>query len=173
MAVKTKKVDVSLMEVEYWNTDKVIPYERNPRKNDAAVGAVAESIRQFGFVNPILIDKEGVVIAGHTRLKAAQELNLGRVPVIVNKDLTEEQVRAYRIIDNSSAQIAGWDVELLEIEISDLPDFDFETFGLGVEVPELFEHDIDGFFTEHKDPVKDNPAQTHVTCPKCGEVFEI
>ena len=90
------------MKIENWDIGRVTPYERNPRRNDDAVEAVAASIREFGFRQPIVVDAEGVVIAGHTRLKAAQHLGLAKVPVHVAKDLTPEQVRALRIADNKT-----------------------------------------------------------------------
>ena len=98
----------------------VIPYEKNPRKNDQAVGAVAESIRQFGFRQPIVVDAQGVIIAGHTRLKAAQLLGLPKVPVHVAKELTPEQVRALRIADNKLHELAQWDVGILASELEGL-----------------------------------------------------
>ena len=88
-------------------------YEKNPRKNDNAVGPVAESIKEFGFKVPIIIDKDNVIVAGHTRLKAAKRLKLKTVPCIVADDLPPEQIKAFRVADNSSAQIAEWDLSLL------------------------------------------------------------
>ena len=105
-------------------------YERNPRKNDAAVEAVAKSIQDFGFKQPIVIDAEGVIVAGHTRVKAAKKLKLKTVPCVLADDLTEEQIKAYRIADNSTAGIAEWDIEMLLAEVAELPDWDFAEFGL-------------------------------------------
>ncbi len=112
------------------STDKLIPYENNPRNNDAAVEYVANSIREFGFKVPIIIDKNNVVVTGHTRLKAAQRLGLGRVPCIRADDLTEEQVKAFRIADNSVAAVAEWDIGKLNIELEGLPDFKLDDFAL-------------------------------------------
>ncbi len=89
--------------------DEIRPYEKNPRKNDAAVDGVAASIREFGFKVPIIIDAAGTIIAGHTRYKAAQKLGLESVPCIQADDLSPEQVRAYRLADNKVAEAAGWD----------------------------------------------------------------
>ena len=100
--------------------DDITPYEKNPRQNDGAVEAVAASIREFGFRQPIVIDAEGVIICGHTRFKAAQKLGLAKVPVHVATDLTPEQIRAYRIADNKTGELASWDMELLPIEIAEL-----------------------------------------------------
>ena len=108
-------------------------YANNPRKNEAAVEAVAESIREFGFRTPILIDRDNVIIAGHTRLKAAKRLKLEMVPCIRIEDLTPEQIRGLRIADNSSAALSDWNVEKLINELRDLS-FDFELLGL----PEKF-----------------------------------
>lgn len=91
-------------------------YENNPRNNDGAVEAVAESIREFGFKVPIVIDTNGVVVAGHTRLLAARQLGLSAVPCIVADDLTDEQIRAFRLADNKTAELAGWDFAKLELE---------------------------------------------------------
>ena len=99
--------------VEYRRLEDIIPYDRNPRINDEAVKFVVNSIRDFGFRNPSLVDKDGVIIAGHTRLKAARRLKLKEAPVIVCDDLTPDQVRALRIADNATAEIALWDPGML------------------------------------------------------------
>ncbi|QDU33036.1 Modification methylase DpnIIB [Poriferisphaera corsica] len=121
-----------VMKIELRRLDEVVPYERNPRLNDMAVGAVAESLRAFGFRQPIVVDADGVIVAGHTRWKAAQKLGLVKVPVHVATDLTDSQIRAYRIADNKSGELAEWDMEILPIELTELNgDFDFESFGFG------------------------------------------
>ena len=94
------------MKIEQWELAEIKPYPGNPRQNDAAVDAVAESIRQFGFRQPIVVDTEGVIICGHTRYKAALKLGLEKVPVHVAKDLTPAQIKAYRIADNQTANLA-------------------------------------------------------------------
>lgn len=109
------------------------PYPNNPRKNDKAVDAVAASIREFGFKVPIIADKDGVIIAGHTRLKAAEKLGLETVPVIVASDLTEEQAKALRLADNKSAEIAEWDEEALLQELKEITGFDMAVFGFELE----------------------------------------
>ncbi|MCB9926414.1 MAG: ParB N-terminal domain-containing protein [Planctomycetaceae bacterium] len=121
------------MKVELWPIAKVKPYENNPRINDGAVDAVATSIREFGFRQPIVVDSDGVIICGHTRYKAAQKLGLEKVPVHVAKDLTPEQIKAYRIADNKSAELADWNYDLLPIELSQLGDagFDLDLLGFG------------------------------------------
>ena len=93
------------------------PYECNPRRNDNAVDAVAESIKEFGFKVPIVVDADGVIVAGHTRYKAAKKLKLKTVPCIVTDDLTPEQVKAFRLADNKVGELAEWDSELLDLEL--------------------------------------------------------
>ena len=104
-------------------------YENNPRHNEKAVDAVAASIREFGWKNPIVIDKNNVIAAGHTRLLAAKKLGLKTVPCIVADDLTEEQIRAFRLADNKTAELAEWDEELLAEELKLLENIDMEQFG--------------------------------------------
>jgi DNA modification methylase len=125
------------MKVELWKLDRIRPYDRNPRQNDKAVDAVAESIRQFGFRQPIVVDAEGVIICGHTRWKAAQRLGLEKVPVHVATDLSPEQIRAYRIADNKVADLAEWDLDLLPIELAELKGMDFDLGLLGFSQDEL------------------------------------
>lgn len=105
------------------------PYEKNPRRNDDAVEAVANSIKEFGMKQPIVVDKDGVIIVGHTRYKALKKLGIKETDVVVADDLTEEQAKAYRIADNSTGELATWDYDLLMPEIADL-DFDMSEFGL-------------------------------------------
>lgn len=105
-------------------TTDLIPYEKNPRKNDNAVESVANSIRDFGFKVPIVIDGKGVVIAGHTRLKAAESLGLETVPCVVADDLTDEQVMAFRLADNKVSELSTWDITLLEEELEEIKGFE-------------------------------------------------
>lgn len=105
------------------------PYENNPRKNDDAVKYVAESIKEFGFKVPIVIDKNNVIVAGHTRYKAAKKLKMSEVPCIIADDLTEEQIKAFRLADNKVAEKAEWDFDLLNTELDDIIDLDMELFG--------------------------------------------
>ena len=108
------------MEVKLFRLEEIRPYEKNPRRNDGAIEAVAKSIEQFGFKVPIVIDGDNVIVAGHTRYKAAQKLHLEFVPCIVASDLTSEQVRAFRLIDNKTAEFATWDIEKLSEELNSL-----------------------------------------------------
>ena len=123
------------MEIVMMNIDEIIPYENNPRKNDDAVEAVANSIKNFGFKSPIVVDANKVIVNGHTRLKASKLLGLTMVPVIIASDLTEEQCRALRLADNKTAEIASWDKKLLMQELEsidweglqmDMTDFGFD-----------------------------------------------
>lgn len=120
---------------------ELTPYERNPRRNDGAVDAVAESIRRFGFLVPIVIDRDGVIVAGHTRHKAAEKLGLKSVPCVVAEDLTEEEIRAFRLADNKVAEMAEWDAELLPLELADLT-VDMTPFGFDTVAEEAFGDDF-------------------------------
>ena len=108
------------MRIEQWEIDRIKPYDKNPRRNDKAVEAVAKSIREFGFRQPIVVDSGGVIVVGHTRYKAALKLGLKTVPVHVAADLSPQQARAYRLADNRTAETAEWDVDLLPIELGEL-----------------------------------------------------
>jgi len=111
---------VSKLKIEYMNIDKLIPYENNPRNNDIAVEAVAESIKEFGFKNPVIIDEDNIIVAGHTRIKAGKLLGIEKVPTIKAEDMTPEQVKAFRIADNKTTELATWDLEKLEEELENL-----------------------------------------------------
>lgn len=115
------------MEIQTVGIDEVIPYAKNPRKNDAAVDKVAGSLKEFGWRQPIVVDAEMVVIAGHTRLAAARKLKLDQVPIHIATDLTANQIKAYRIADNRVSQEAKWDEDLLALELADL---DLENYDL-------------------------------------------
>jgi len=125
------------MNVEVRGIDTIRPYEQNPRLNDQAVEAVAKSLREFGFRQPIVVDAEGVIICGHTRWKAAQKLGLKQVPVHVATDLTPAQVKAYRLADNQTASLADWNYDLLPLELKDLQGLSFDLDLLGFSAEEL------------------------------------
>ena len=125
------------MKIEQRPLGRIKPYEMNPRINDAAVDAVAESIQRFGFRQPIVVDGEGVIVCGHTRWRAAQKLGLEKVPVHVARDMTPEQIRAYRIADNKTAELAEWNLELLNIELGELKDAGIDWSLLGFDADEL------------------------------------
>ena len=149
------------------NTNELIPYENNPRNNDGAVDAVAASIKNFGFKIPIVIDKDGVIVAGHTRLKAAKKLGMEKVPCIIADDLNEEQVKAFRLADNKTAELAEWDEELLAEELEALQDVDMEQFGF---------EGIENLLDETKDAEEDNfdeDAEEIPTITKPGDVWKL
>lgn len=150
--------------MEYRNvlTDSLIPYERNPRRNDQAVDAVAASIREFGFKVPIVVDRDNVVVAGHTRLKAAKRLGLEIVPVIVADDLTPDQIKAFRLADNKTAELAEWDLDLLDLELGDI-EMDMEPFGFEMNT------DADGDAVDDDfDP--ESPAEPNA---KRGDIYQL
>ena len=107
----------------------ITPYENNPRNNDDAVEATANSIKEFGWQQPIVVDKDNVIIVGHTRLKAAKSLGLDEVPVLVADNLSDEQVKAYRLADNRVGELAEWDFGLLDDELGIIDDLDMSEFG--------------------------------------------
>lgn len=130
--------------------EKLTPYAKNPRKNDKAVDAVAESIRQFGMKVPCVIDRNGVLVTGHTRVKACKKLGIKEVPCIVADDLSDDQIRAFRLADNKVAEIADWDFDLLADEIADI-DIDMDDFGFDTdslfddgEMKELYRNEYRG-----------------------------
>jgi len=125
------------VKVELRDIQSVRPYEQNPRVNDQAVEAVAKSLREFGFRQPIVIDADGIIICGHTRWKAALKLGLKQVPVHVATDLTPAQVKAYRVADNQTATLAEWNMDLLPLELKDLQGMDFDLSLLGFSAEEL------------------------------------
>ena len=108
---------------------EIRPYENNPRDNSKAIDAVAASIREFGFKVPIVIDKNGVIVAGHTRYEASKKLGLEEVPCVIADDLTDEQVKAFRLADNKTAELASWNPELLEVEMSAIESIDMTEYG--------------------------------------------
>lgn len=119
------------MKVEDWQIKDVKPYANNPRNNDDAVEATANSIKEFGWQQPIVVDKNGVIIVGHTRLKAAKKLKLKQVPVTVAENLTDEQVKAYRLADNKTGELADWNEDLLASELEELGNLDFDMSEFG------------------------------------------
>jgi site-specific DNA-methyltransferase (adenine-specific) len=150
---------------------KIKPYEKNPRKNDNAIDKVANSIKEFGFKQPIVVDKDYTIIAGHTRYQGANKLQLKEVPIIVADDLTPEQVKAYRIADNRVAQESEWDYDLLKIEFEELQEIDYNLLETGFdqkELDEMLQLEVEGLTDE--DEVPEPPVDT-VT--KLGDIWQL
>ena len=154
------------MEVIDKKIEELTPYAKNPRKNDQAVNAVTASIREFGFKVPIVIDSAGVIVTGHTRLKAALLLGLETVPCVVADDLTEDQIKAFRLADNKTAELAEWDLALLDEEIAELTDIDMSLFGFDTKLvaaaPEIQE-----------DPEEDTLPESIPSRCKSGDIWEM
>jgi ParB-like chromosome segregation protein Spo0J len=126
------------MKIEKWNIERITPYARNARKiGQPAIDKVAASLKEFGWRQPIVVDPQGVVIAGHTRLLAAQKLGVAQVPVHVARDLTPAQVKAYRLTDNRTNQETDWDFDLLALEFEDLRGLEFDLALTGFSDSEL------------------------------------
>lgn len=153
------------------NIDDLIPYENNARINDKAVDIVANSILEFGFKNPVIIDKENVIVAGHTRVEACKKLCIEKVPCIIADDLSEEQIKAFRIADNSSAQVADWDMEKLMKELENI-DYDMSQFGLNEQLEE-----INAIIEEQKETEEDDfdveSAIPEEPKAKYGDIYQL
>jgi len=175
------------MKVETRDIGSIRPYENNPRHNAEAVDAVAKSIQQFGWRQPIVVDATGVIVIGHTRLLAAKQLGLTTVPVHVAEGLSEAQVKALRIADNATGDIATWNYDLLPLELKDLQTMDFDVSTLGFDEDELAKllapEGTEGM--TDPDAVPEPPAEpitqpgdlwllgAYTTCPHCGERGEM
>jgi len=158
-----------MLKVKEMRVSEIIPYENNPRKNDGAVEAVANSIKEFGFKVPIIVDKENVIVAGHTRLKAAELLGLETVPVIRADDLSEEQAQAFRLADNKTGELAEWDNEKLREELSELSAELMESLGFSFTEEEKRDYEELRDMFEEAEPKEKNK----ILCPYCGEWFEV
>lgn len=154
------------MEIIYKNINELIPYENNPRINDEAVEYVKNSIKEFGFKVPIVIDKDNVIIAGHTRIKASKELGIKDIPCIIADDLTEEQVKAFRLADNKVAEKSTWDYTKLDEELEDILDIDMSMFNF----ENIEEINLDDFFEESEEKEKEKKT---MICPHCGKEIEL
>lgn len=152
--------------------DKLIPYDKNPRINAMAVDKVAQSIKEFGFKNPVIVDKDNVIICGHTRLTAAKKLNMTDVPCIIADDLTEEQIKAFRLADNKVAEFSTWDFDMLMDELTEL-DIDMGDFGFDMS----FLDDAKSVSKEYENTSKeistDDYKDEHFDheCPRCKFKF--
>ena len=152
--------------IVYIEIDKLKEYENNPRRNDNAVSAVAESIKKFNFQVPVVVDSDNVIMCGHTRVKAAKKLGMETVPCIIANDLTPEQIKAFRLADNKTGELAGWDFTKLEEELAALDGFDMSAFGF----VQNEDADIDSFFEDAEEKKEKEPKR--IQCPHCGEWFE-
>lgn len=155
------------MNIKELSISQLHEYDNNPRNNDGAVDAVAASIREFGFKVPVIVDGDNVIVAGHTRVKAARKLGMSAVPCIIADDLTPEQIKAFRLADNKTGELAGWDFAKLEEELAALDGFDMSAFGF-VQNEDV---DIDSFFEDAGEKKEKEPKR--IQCPHCGEWFEL
>lgn len=156
------------MQVKTVSIDQIKPYENNPRNNDDAVDAVANSIKEFGWQQPIVVDNDRVIIAGHTRYKAAKQLKLKEVPIVVADKLTKEQVNAYRLADNKVGELADWDKDLLDQELNDILDIDMSEFDFDLDT------DIDDHL-ETDEIIEDNYIEETPAVPKSkpGQIYQL
>lgn len=154
------------MQIKQLKMQDIHPYPNNPRKNDQAVDAVAESIRQCGYVAPIIVDEDGVILAGHTRYKALQALGYEQADCVVREGLTEEQKRKYRLLDNKTGELAEWDYDLLEMELDGL---DFGSLDLDWGISSAEGLDLD----EAASTQSEEEETETIHCPKCGFEFAV
>lgn len=162
------------MEIITKKIEDVIPYEKNPRViSNEAVEKVANSIREFGFKVPIIIDKDGIIVAGHTRLLAAKKLKLKEVPCVIADDLTPEQIKAFRLADNKVSEFSEWDFDLLDTELQDLINIDFDMQSFGFENT-IIDYEDGNFGGNEEMSEEDDGLKTpsFCTCPNCGFKFE-
>lgn len=157
MLIRGAKMDIKQMPI----TD-VVPYDKNPRNNDKAVESTANSIKEFGWQQPIVVDKNNIIIVGHTRLKAAQKLNLEVVPVVVADNLSEEQVKAYRLADNKTGELADWDMAMLSEELEGIADLDMGDFGF-----ELAEDEAEVIDDDFEEELPEEPTS------KLGQIYRL
>ena len=151
------------IEIIYCTMDELLPDPKNPRRNDGAVSAVMESIREFGFRVPIVIDKNFIIRAGHTRYQAAKALNMTKVPCVIASDLTEKQLKAFQLADNKTSELATWDTAMLNLEMTDLAElFDMSLFGFNQK-----KNDKDSSTTSGTD----SKGSNFIVCPRCGKMF--
>lgn len=162
------------LQFENWPIGRCIDYARNPRKNDGAVDKVAAAIREFGFRVPIVAKSDGLVVDGHLRLKAAKKLGLETVPVILADDMSEAQIKAFRLSVNKLAELAEWDNDLLKLELEDLDAAQFDLGLIGFDMAEL-EAIMLPEMAEEEEPESpddfkevDEDIETEHECPKCG-----
>jgi len=148
--------------------DRLIPYANNPRNNNNSVDLVAASIKEFGFKVPIIVDREYVIVAGHTRLLAAKKLGLDEVPCLIADDLTDAQIKAFRLADNKVSEFSGWDMDKLVVEM-EMIEFDMTEFGFKADF--LIKPEPIDLEDSQNDNPNDNKKTYH--CPKCGFEFGV
>lgn len=154
------------MQVVYYDINKLKQYKNNPRHNKESIKLVAESIKQFGFKIPIIIDDKFEIIAGHTRLEASKYLGLKKVPVIIASDLDEEQVKAFRLADNKVSEMAYWDKEKLEDELKNIKNIEMELYGFIDEGNEIDWNSIEDLSEE----TYEEPEHKMMECPYCNHI---
>ena len=152
------------LEIIYKKINEIIPYKNNPRKNDDAVEDVANSIKEFGFKVPIVIDKNNEIVAGHTRYKASKKLGLEKIPCIIANDLNEEQIKAFRLADNKVSEKAEWDLDILNDELDDILNIDMSDFGFDLDLEDEEEKEI------IEDEVPEVPEEPKV---KLGDIYQL
>ncbi|EHS2074225.1 ParB N-terminal domain-containing protein [Enterococcus faecalis] len=155
------------MDIKVQKTEDLIPYEKNPRHNEDAITAVAKSIEKFGFKVPIVVDASNVIVNGHTRLKAAKYLGLKEVPTIIADDLTPEQIKAFRLADNKVGEIATWDEELLNAELDELADLDFDMTEFGFDLPDIEGEEVEVIEDEFEEELPAEPIS------KLGDIYQL
>ena len=167
-----------MLQHETWPIDKLIEYARNPRKNDHAVDRVAAAIREFGFRVPVVAKSDGTVVDGHLRLKAAKKLGLTEVPVVLADDMTDLQIKAFRLSVNKMAELAEWDDELLALELGELNAADFDMALIGFDAGELSAAMGLDSLPDNSEPessskeIDPDDYKMGCMCPKCGFEFD-
>ena len=152
------------LKIEYVDINNIKPYKKNPRKNEKAIPYVMESIKQFGFKNPVILDKDNVIVAGHTRIESAKRLGITEIPCIYADDLTDEQIRAFRLADNKVGEIAEWDIDLLDTELDDILNIDMSDFGFDLDLEDEEEKEI------IEDEVPEVPEEPKA---KLGDIYQL
>ena len=152
------------LKIEYVDINNIKPYKKNPRKNEDAIPYVMESIKQFGFKNPVILDKNNVIVCGHTRIESAKRLGITEIPCIYADDLTDEQIKAFRLADNKVAEIAEWDIDLLDTELDDILNIDMSDFGFDLDLEDEEEKEI------IEDEVPEVPEEPKA---KLGDIYQL
>ena len=154
------------LEIKYIPINDIKPYKNNPRLNEEAIPYVMNSIKEFGFKNPIILDKNNVIVAGHTRLESAKRLDMKEVPVIYADDLTKEQIKAFRLADNKVSEKSMWDYTKLDEELDDILNIDMSLF----DFENIEETNLDDFFEDNNKKEKESKL---IECPYCHKPIEL